>query len=90
MARHARAVSRRRASCSTSQGKLVLYGPYLENGTAVQSNLDFDASLKRRNPEWGLRELDEVTRVAAGHSLQRQQIVRMPANNLTVVFARSL
>ena len=51
------------------QGKLVLYGPYLENGTAVQSNLDFDASLKRRNAEWGLRDLDEVTRVAAGHSL---------------------
>ena len=73
-----------------TQGKLVLYGPYLENGKAVQSNLDFDASLKRRNPEWGLRELEEVTRVAAGHSLQRLQIVRMPANNLTVVFGRSL
>jgi len=70
------------------QGKLVLYGPYLENGKAVQSNLDFDASLKRRNAEWGLRELEEVTRVAAGHSLQRLQIVRMPANNLTVVFGR--
>jgi hypothetical protein len=72
------------------QGKLVLYGPYLENGKAVQSNLDFDASLKRRNSEWGLRELEEVTRVAAGHGLQRQQVVRMPANNLTVVFARML
>ena len=72
------------------QGKLILYGPYLENGTAVPSNLDFDASLKRRNAEWGLRELEEVTRVAAGHSLQRLQIVRMPANNLTVVFGRSL
>jgi cyclopropane fatty-acyl-phospholipid synthase-like methyltransferase len=72
------------------QGKLILYGPYLENGNAVQSNLDFDASLKRRNAEWGLRELEEVTRVAAGHSLQRLQIVRMPANNLTVVFGRSL
>jgi len=72
------------------RGLLVLYGPYLENGTAVQSNLDFDASLKRRNSEWGLRDLDEVTRVAAGHGLQRLKIVRMPANNLTVVFGRSL
>ncbi len=72
------------------RGLLILYGPYLENGKAVQSNLDFDASLKRRNAEWGLRELEEVTRVAAGHSLQRLQIVRMPANNLTVVFGRSL
>jgi SAM-dependent methyltransferase len=71
------------------QGRLILYGPYLENGKAVQSNLDFDASLKKRNAEWGLRDLDEVTRVAAGHGLQRLQIVRMPANNLTVVFGRS-
>ncbi len=73
-----------------SPGKLILYGPYLESGRAVQSNLDFDASLKRRNPEWGLRELDEVTRVAAAHGLQRQQVVRMPANNLTLVFSRSI
>lgn len=71
-------------------GKLVLYGPYLENGQAVQSNLDFDATLKRRNLEWGLRELEDVTRVAALHGLQRQQVVRMPANNLTVVFSRTL
>ena len=71
-------------------GKLVLYGPYLEQGTAVQSNLDFDATLKRRNQEWGLRELEDVTRTAALHGLQRQQIVRMPANNLTVVFSKTL
>jgi hypothetical protein len=68
-------------------GQLILYGPYLENGTAAPSNLDFDASLKRRNPEWGLRELEDVTRVAATHGLHRRQVVRMPANNLTVVFA---
>jgi SAM-dependent methyltransferase len=72
-----------------SQGRLILYGPYLENGNAVQSNLDFDASLKRRNPEWGLRELEEVTRVAAAHGLHRELVVPMPANNLTVVFTRA-
>ena len=71
-------------------GVLVTYGPYLENGTAVQSNLDFDASLKRRNAAWGLRDLDDVTRVAAGHGLVRRQVVRMPANNLTVVFEKSI
>ena len=83
------ALFRGAAKLLAPQGKVVLYGPYLENGTAVQSNLDFDASLKRRNAEWGLRELEEVTRVAAGHSLQREQIVRMPANNLIVAFGRS-
>jgi SAM-dependent methyltransferase len=73
-----------------TNGKLVLYGPYLEHGTAVKSNLDFDATLRRRNQEWGLRDLDDVTRVAALHGLQRQQMVRMPANNLTVVFSRTM
>ena len=71
-------------------GQLVLYGPFLENGTAVASNLEFDASLKRRNPDWGLRDLDEVTRLAATHGLQRRKLVRMPANNLTLVFSRSI
>ena len=56
----------------------------------MQSNLDFDASLKRRNSDWGLRDLEEVTRVAAGHGFARQQIVRMPANNLTVVFTKTI
>jgi Protein of unknown function (DUF938) len=68
----------------------VLYGPYLEQGSAMPSNLDFDATLKRRNQEWGLRELEDVTRTAALHGLPRQQVVHMPANNLTVVFAKSL
>jgi SAM-dependent methyltransferase len=71
-------------------GKLVLYGPFIESGSAAQSNLDFDASLKRRNRDWGLRELEDVTRVAAEHGLTRAQIVPMPANNLTVVFSKSL
>jgi SAM-dependent methyltransferase len=71
-------------------GLLVTYGPYLQNGTAVQSNHDFDVSLKRRNPAWGLRDLDDVTRLAAEHGLTRRQVVPMPANNLTVVFAKTL
>jgi SAM-dependent methyltransferase len=69
-------------------GLLILYGPYLVDGTAVESNLEFDASLKRRDPEWGLRDLEDVTRAASAEGLQRQRVVAMPANNLTVVFRR--
>lgn len=72
------------------RGLLITYGPYLENGQAEPSNLEFDASLKRRNPEWGLRDLDDVSRVASGHGLHREELVRMPANNLTLVFAKSV
>jgi SAM-dependent methyltransferase len=83
------ALMRGAAKLLAPRGYLVLYGPYLENGNAAPSNLEFDASLKRRNAEWGLRELEEVTRLAASHGLRRQQVVRMPANNLTVVFAKA-
>jgi SAM-dependent methyltransferase len=83
------ALLRGAAKLLAPRGYLVLYGPYLENGNAAPSNLEFDASLKRRNAEWGLRELEEVTRLAASHGLRRQQVVRMPANNLTVVFAKA-
>jgi cyclopropane fatty-acyl-phospholipid synthase-like methyltransferase len=83
------ALMRGAASVLAPRGNLLLYGPYLENGTAMPSNLEFDASLKRRNPEWGLRDLEEVTRLAATHGLHREQVVRMPANNLTVVFSKT-
>lgn len=66
---------------------LILYGPYLRAGVeTAPSNLEFDASLRGRNPEWGLRHLDAVVEAAAGFTLAR--VVEMPANNLTVVFRR--
>jgi SAM-dependent methyltransferase len=68
-------------------GVLYLYGPYRRNGLDTSpSNADFDADLRRRNPEWGVRNLEDVQRAAAAAGLALQQIVEMPANNLSVVF----
>jgi cyclopropane fatty-acyl-phospholipid synthase-like methyltransferase len=67
---------------------LVLYGAYLENGTAAPSNLEFDAWLKARGPDWGLRDLEVVTKLAAENGLERIEVVRMPANNLMPVFRK--
>lgn len=69
---------------------LILYGPYRRRGVpTAPSNEAFDASLKARNPEWGLRDLEDVAAEAerAGFTLER--VVEMPANNLTVVFRRN-
>jgi SAM-dependent methyltransferase len=67
-------------------GPLVLYGPYRRAGVpTAPSNEAFDRSLKARNPEWGLRELEAVEAEAARQGL-RMEVVEMPANNLTVVF----
>lgn len=68
---------------------LVLYGPYLEADVpTAQGNLAFDADLKARNPEWGLRDLAWVDSIAASHGFTRTHRVAMPANNLTVVYRR--
>lgn len=70
-------------------GRLVLYGPYFVEGReTAPSNLAFDESLRARDPSWGVRELGAVTAEAARHGLQRERVVEMPSNNLTVVFRR--
>ncbi|MDQ0466122.1 cyclopropane fatty-acyl-phospholipid synthase-like methyltransferase [Caulobacter ginsengisoli] len=71
-------------------GVLVTYGPYLERDVpTAQSNLDFDRSLKSRNPAWGLRHLDAVAALAAEHGLTLAERVAMPANNLSLVFRKA-
>jgi Protein of unknown function (DUF938) len=70
-------------------GRLFLYGPFKRNGkhTAV-SNAVFDASLRESNPEWGVREIEDVERLAGRVGLGLIEIVEMPANNLILVFER--
>jgi SAM-dependent methyltransferase len=70
-------------------GVLFLYGPYQEGGRhTAPSNAAFDADLRARNPEWGVRDLDDVKALAAKHGLDFVERVAMPANNLSVVFRR--
>jgi len=67
---------------------LVLYGPWIRPGVATApSNLDFDASLRERNPAWGLRRLDDL--VAAAADFAAPEVVEMPANNVTLVLRRA-
>lgn len=70
-------------------GMLFLYGPYLERDVeTAPSNLAFDASLRGRNPAWGIRRLEDVTALAAAHGLVLAERIGMPANNLAVVFRK--
>ncbi len=70
-------------------GILYLYGPYRIDGRhTATSNQDFDAWLKAQNPDWGIRDLAEVTALARHHRLDLSERVAMPANNLSVIFRR--
>jgi SAM-dependent methyltransferase len=69
---------------------LYLYGPYRQQDVeTAPSNEAFDASLKSRNPEWGLRNLEDVVAEAGRHALRLERVVPMPANNLSVVFRKA-
>lgn len=73
----------------TTGGSLILYGPYRREGHALaESNADFDADLRSRNPAWGIRTLEDVVRTAEPVGLAITSVVEMPANNLGVVFRR--
>jgi cyclopropane fatty-acyl-phospholipid synthase-like methyltransferase len=69
---------------------LLLYGPFSRSEeTMAPTNIDFDADLRSRNPEWGIRSLDDVVREAAMAGLRLEHSIEMPANNLCVVFERT-
>lgn len=68
---------------------LYLYGPYRRADREIEpSNAAFDADLRRRDPRWGLRLLDDVAACASENGLELAQVIEMPANNLSVVFRR--
>jgi hypothetical protein len=68
---------------------LYLYGPYRRPGRALEpSNAAFDADLRLRDERWGLRKLDAVEACAAANGFTLDQVVEMPANNLSVIFRK--
>ncbi|MBD2568413.1 class I SAM-dependent methyltransferase [Anabaena lutea] len=70
-----------------SGGILYLYGPYKQNGKhTAPSNEAFDESLQLQNPEWGVRNLEDVIKAAKEQNLILHKTYQMPANNLSLVF----
>jgi SAM-dependent methyltransferase len=68
-------------------GVLYLYGPFKEEGRhTAPSNAAFDADLRARDPQWGVRDVAEVSDLAGRRGLVFVERVAMPANNLSLVF----
>ena len=71
-------------------GILFFYGPFMLGGIhTAASNAAFDADLKRRNPRWGVRDVDDLVGEAAPYGLELREVVKMPANNLSLVFVKA-
>ena len=79
------------AGASLSPGGLLyLYGPYIRDGVdTAPSNLAFDASLKARDPHWGLRRLEDVVAAADAQRLRLDRVTDMPAHNLSLLFRKA-
>ena len=70
-------------------GKVILYGPFLEGEETAPSNLSFDASLKSRNPAWGVRKLDSVKHIFSQAGFTLAAPIVMPKENRTLIFTKS-
>lgn len=73
-----------------ADGRLFLYGPFKRDGkhTAL-SNAVFDTSLRDRDPEWGVRDIGDLQKLASSVGLALREAAEMPANNLVLTFERS-
>lgn len=72
------------------KGRLMLYGPFARSGEIAPSNARFSADLKRRDPSWGVRDLDlDIVPLAKHAALHLVAVQAMPANNLSVVFEKA-
>ena len=70
-------------------GRVFVYGPFKRDGAhTAPSNAEFDASLRARNPEWGMRDTRDLAALAAESGLVLDDLAPMPANNFVLVFAR--
>ncbi|MCP4328924.1 MAG: DUF938 domain-containing protein [Alphaproteobacteria bacterium] len=68
---------------------LFLYGPFSVGGVhTAPSNEAFDRSLRRQNPAWGVRDLNDIAALGQRHRFVLAEIVDMPANNKSVVLRR--
>ena len=74
---------------SRAGGLLIFYGPFKECGEHTgDGNARFDESLRAQDPAWGIRDLDEISQLAAGAGYGSPDVTEMPANNRMVVFAK--
>lgn len=74
------------------KGILFTYGAYEDNGVITpQSNIDFNHSIKLRNPAWGLRDITkQLIPIASKYGFTLTERVEMPSNNNFLVWSKSV
>lgn len=69
---------------------MITYGPYSKDGVITpESNIQFDASLRTRDPSWGLRDINDLIKLGEENNMSLIDTVEMPANNKTLIWKRN-
>jgi SAM-dependent methyltransferase len=72
-----------------ANGIFCLYGPFKYSGRHTsESNLRFDASLRERDPQSGVRDAEAIAAVAEREYLAKEEDIAMPANNRLLIFRK--
>jgi len=72
-------------------GVFALYGPFSDHGRHTsESNANFDAWLRERDPESGVRDFEALNALAEAAGLVLESDSEMPVNNRTLVWRRPL
>ena len=72
-----------------TNGMLLTYGPYARHGViSPESNIRFHNNLLAQNSEWGLRDVDDLEKIASIHHLVLESVEEMPSNNLTLIWRK--
>lgn len=68
-------------------GFIITYGPYANNGVLEpESNVNFNRGLKAQNPEWGVRDIQDLKKIATEYHIELMKVHDMPANNKCLVW----
>ncbi|MCJ7590378.1 MAG: class I SAM-dependent methyltransferase [Woeseiaceae bacterium] len=70
-------------------GVFCLYGPFRQGGEFnTDSNAAFDQSLRARDPEMGIRDIEFLDDLGTDNNLLRLRLYAMPANNHIAVWIK--
>lgn len=79
----------RGAKCIKPNGLMVCYGPFNFDGQYTSaSNAQFDQSLRMRDPESGIRNFEDIEKLAKAAGLNFLHNYEMPANNRILVWQK--
>ncbi len=74
---------------AAQQGFLAIHGAFLREGMFMsESDREFDADIRSRDPEWGLRDLEQVVRMAGDRGFRKEEIREMRAGNWMLILRR--